>query len=74
MMKQPAANPNATALDEKHSKERVVPRRDPAREHSEVEEELCRATGAERPADCTPEEWSRATEVVRNRRNATSKA
>lgn len=51
-----------------------MPRRDPAGEHSEVEEEVLRSTGAQKACDCTPEEWSRAAEVVRNRRAATSKA
>jgi hypothetical protein len=75
MMKQPAGNTNATPLDEKRSAERATPPPNPAVEYQEIEEEA-RRISAEREGDgrCTYEEWSRAAEIVRNRRTSFSKA
>jgi hypothetical protein len=74
MMKQPAENPNATPLEEQKSAERVHPVRDPAEEHREIETEarrLCAARGCD---TYTNDEWTKASEIVRNRRTSLSKA
>lgn len=74
MMKQPAENPNATPLEERKSAERVHPVRDPAEEHNDIEAEANRLCASRGSDTYTNDEWTRASDIVRNRRTSLSKA
>ena len=74
MMKQPAENTNATPWEEKASEERRIPVKNPAEEEQEIRAEAERLSN-ERGGngEWTEEEWSHASEIVRNRNTSLSK-
>lgn len=74
MMKQPAENPNATPVDERRSAQRADRARDPVSEQNEIENEARRIAETRGDQTCSPEDWNRAAEIVRNRKIALSKA
>ena len=70
MFKQPAENTNATPLEEQKSAVRVDPRVDAAELHAEIEGEARRLAASD---DYQPEHWSKAEEIIRNRKKSLSK-
>lgn len=74
-MKQPAENPNATPVEERQSAERTRPERNPAEEYTEIQAEAkCLSLSRGEEHHITTEDWAQATEIVRNRKTAQSKA
>ena len=71
MFKQPAENTNATPLEEQASAVRVDPRVEPTELHAEIEREARRLAASD---EYQPEHWSKAEEIVRNRKKSLSKA